>query len=483
MILKFLKRFFQGQAHKPKDSAGPRRSPPIEVNAPTTENKAARVELAGPPESDSPMVMYSRGKTMFVVDRMFYEYRAGLTRGTDPSQAKLGEVLAKVSRLRVLNGGMMRDKALGVEVLLDTRDRAEIAAFRAALRIDESRESFGHCACLGGPTVECYEGRSLAATLSFHHGHGLRWSRWKHDARLLDATELNGWFQRHHIDADPGKGSEDPMQLQLLSLTEAERLAYRANSHLERGELLQAMEGCEEAVRLDKKCALAFGVRALVHRAEERAAECERDCDTAIGLGLQHPEAYFTRAVARHSKGDLTGAEADCNAGLALAPEHARLYNARGLIRANGGRVDEAATDFSKAIELSPKWPAPLGNRARLRVLADALPLAVDDYTAAITILESTSEEKNVPHTARDGNPLAFYYSQRGWALCGMGDLDAADEDFDRAVEVDPEDPRGLLSRASSHSGRVGANRQSGIVTRRYGSGPTLSRGTSRGPG
>jgi serine/threonine-protein kinase len=41
-----------------------------------------------------------------------------------------------------------------------------------------------------------------------------------------------------------------------------------------------------------------------------------------------------------------------------------------------------------------------------------------------------------------------MYYAKRGWALFGMGDVDAADQDFDRAVELDPGDPRALLSRA-----------------------------------
>jgi serine/threonine-protein kinase len=391
--------------------------------------------------------MVPKGKTMLVMDRMTYEYREGLRQGTDPSQAELEEMLGKVSRLRALSGGMMRDDALGVEVLLDTRDRAEILALRAALRIEENRASFHHCACLGGPTVECYAGKSVIATLSFHHGHGLRWYLWKHDAKLADREQLLEWFNRHGIDANPGESSADPMQFQLLQMTNAERSAWRAHSHLVRGELHQALHDCAKALYADQNCALAYGVRALVYSAERRATECETDCTTAIGLGLKFPEVYFARAVARRSTGDLKEAESDCDAALAFAPEHAGLYNCRGLIRADTGRFDEALADFGRAIELSPEWLVPLAHRALLHEQMRALPRAIEDYSGAITMIEE--REKDAPGApVPDGCPRAFYYCGRGRTLWAMGDRAAAELDFDRAVELEPEDPQALISRA-----------------------------------
>ena len=227
--MNFFKRFFGGRRHKPTP---PKEQPePAPTRERVTEEFAspAVAKLFGHPEEDTPMVMVPMGSAMMIMDRLSFEYQRGQAKGTDPSQAELDAVLAKVDRLRVLAGGMMRDQPLGTDVLLDIRNRAEINALREALRIEENPETFSHCGCLGGPTAECYTGRGLVATLSFHHGHGLRWSRWKHDAKLAEPASLLKWFTRHGIEPDPIKKSDDAIQLQLLALKDAERLAYRAS--------------------------------------------------------------------------------------------------------------------------------------------------------------------------------------------------------------------------------------------------------------
>jgi tetratricopeptide (TPR) repeat protein len=443
--MNFFKRFFGGRRPGP---APPEEKPkPASTAEPETEEDASIAQLFGRPEDDTPMVLVPMGSTMMITDRLSYEYQHGLAKGTDPSQAELDGVLAKVDRLRVLSGGMMRDQSLGTDVLLDTRNRAEIAAFREALRVEETPDSFGHCACLGGPTAECYAGRGLVATLSFHHGHGLRWYRWKHDARLSDPDPLLKWFARHGIEPDPAKSSEDAMQLQLLALKEAERLAYRAQSHLIRGEQHQALADCGKAVAADPECAVAYGVRALVHSAGQRSTECEADCNAAVRLGFKHPEVYFARAVARHAKGDLEEAKADCDAALTLAPGHPGVYNSRGLIRAQMGRTVEALADFGKAIELAPGWPLPLANRGSLHAQTDAPTRAITDFTAAIRIIEKATEENPAGAEGLGGYTLSAYYGMRGWVHQGMGELGAADDDYDRAIELDPEDPRVFLAR------------------------------------
>jgi serine/threonine-protein kinase len=287
----------------------------------------------------------------------------------------------------------------------------------------------------------------VVATLSFHHGHRFRWYRWKHDARLVDHERVLKWFNRHKIDPDPGKSSQDFMQMELLSLPNAERLAYRAQSHLGRGELHQALDECTKAIASDQNCALAYGVRALVYRAEQRAAECETDCNAAIRLGLKHPEVYLARAVARHAKGDLKEAESDCDAAIALAPDGAGLYHTRGLIRAGMTQIEEALADFERAIDLAPEWLVPRAHRGGLHEHNGAFLLAVEDYSAAITIIEEAGADTSVTEKP-DGYPRSFYYVRRGWTFCRMGDLDAAERDFDRAVDLEPEDPQAVLSRA-----------------------------------
>jgi len=445
--MNFFKRFFGGRRPRPTPQAETPKPEPSAEHADEEDASPSFAHLFGRPEEDAPIVVVQMGSAMMITDRLSYEYQHGLAKGTDPSQAELDGVLAKVDRLRVLSGGMMRDQPLGTDVLLDTRDRAEISAFRKALRVEEAPETFGHCACLGGPTAECYAGRGLVATLSFHHGHGFRWYRWKHDGRLSDPALLLAWFARHGIEPDPNKGVEDSIPLQLLALKDAERLAYRAQSHLVRGELHQALDDSGKALAADPACALAYGVRALIHRAGQRATECEADCNAAVRLGFKHPEVYFARAVARHAKGHLEEAISDCDAALSLAPEHAGVYNSRGLIRAQMGKIALALADFRKAIELAPSWPVPLGNRANLHAQTDAPIRAVADYTAAIRIIEAAAQQNPAAVEGRDGYPLAAYYAMRGRVHQSMVELGAADHDYDRAVELDPDDPLVLVAR------------------------------------
>ncbi len=442
--MNFFRRLFRTRSRAPEHREGAPEPAPGDV--PVAISQLNRPDLFGPPAGDAPVVMVSKGKSLLIMDRLSYEYREGLTQETDPSQVELDRTLAPVSRIRVLAGGMMRENPLGVDVLLDTRDLAEIAAFREALRIQESPESFSHCACLGGPTVECYTGKTVAATLSFHHGHGLRWHRWKHDARFADPERLSQWFNRHGITPDEVPGG--PMQLQLLAMGDAERHSHRAQSHLVRGELYQAMDECAIALASDPDCALAYGVRALVYHAEHQPEKCEADCDSAIRLGLNHPEVFFARAVARDAKGDLKAAEADCDAALALAPGHPGYYNSRGFIRTELGKADGALADFAKAIHLAPGWLPPLAYRAGLHEQRGKLALAFEDYSSAIRIIEEGGT--NSTWTSwRDGFPPSYYYTRRGWTLFDMGDLHAAESDFDRAIDLDPDDPQALLSRAN----------------------------------
>ena len=112
---------------------------------------------------------------------------------TNPSQRSLDVMFHKVTRVRVLDGGVSNGKAIGKDVLLDIADTQSIATLRDCLVIDEDR-SIGHCMCLGDPAIEFYAGWRRTATIGIHHGRSIRWDAWKHDALLLDGRRLLTWL-------------------------------------------------------------------------------------------------------------------------------------------------------------------------------------------------------------------------------------------------------------------------------------------------
>src|SRR5262249_28715542 len=148
----------------------------------------------------SPMVAFQQGNMQMIMDRAAFDYTYGEARGPDPAQRDLDALLPKVTRVCVLEGAMFRGRAMGGRVLLDTRDARAIQELARCLRIVEDPRTFGHCHCLGGPTMELYAGLEHVATIGLQHGQAIRWKQWHHDAQLQAGDHLTRWLQEHGVD-------------------------------------------------------------------------------------------------------------------------------------------------------------------------------------------------------------------------------------------------------------------------------------------
>lgn len=412
-------------------------------------------DVFGGPDDETPYVMVptrlpdgQRGTIL--TDRLTFEYQSGRARGAAPTQAALDAEIRRADRVRVLAGGMWRDEAIGVAVLIDSRSKPELDALRDALRIAEDPSRFGHCSCLGSPTVEFYAGRELLATIGLHHGHTIRWDRWLHDAPLAEPDRLARWLAGHGLPTDPPPDDQDPMSVGLLKLGRAERLAHRGQSYWARGDLARAVEECERALEVRPGLPLAHAVRAQVHRQAGRFAEAVADCDAALAGGMEHPEIYQCRAVARDGLGQLEAAVEDCDAALRLDPGHANALNSRGFLRGRLGRVDAALEDFAAAIRLAPDWIRPLATRGQMYLMVGRPDAALGDFNEVIGRLERAAEAavlEGRPAAQEDGIGLAAAYVLRAQAFERCGAADQAREDYGRAVEFGPDDPRMFLAR------------------------------------
>jgi tetratricopeptide (TPR) repeat protein len=434
------------------------------------------------------MVAFQQGKMAVIMDLDAFEYAYGDADGPDPAQRDLDDLLPKVTRVCVLEGAMLRGRAMGGPILLDTRDADTIRELASCLRIVEDPSTFGHCQCLGGPTIELYGGLEHLATIGLQHGKAIRWKRWYHDGQLRNGTRLTRWL--HDQGVDPARlkaifnrgnnhlfaGPQAFSQAQ----AEARRLGSQAQDRVHEGNLAEAERLCTQAIGLDPDQAEAYAVRAQALYQLGRFPEALADCSAAIGRGLRHPAIYFIRAVTSDATGRIAEALADCSMALHLEPEHVGALNSRGFIRARLGQLDEALEDFSEAIRLQPKWYLPYMNRAQVYHGRGQLDPALAEYDRAIELVEASSPAQ----ADAEGDPsLAVLYCRRGDARYDrfleeeanadfaradghhpaatasyLGDMWLRRCQFGRAVEVYaqlirlcPEDARGYLGRGAAH--------------------------------
>ena len=127
-------------------------------------------------------------------------------------------------------------------------------------------------------------------------------------------------------------------------------LVYR-----DKGDLDRAIADCNEAIRLDPECAIAFYYRGLAHRAKGDLDHAISDYNEAIRLNPKDAAAYAGRGRAYRAKGDLDRAIADYNEAIRLDPKLTAAYTGRGVAYADKGDFNRAIADYNEVTRLQPK--------------------------------------------------------------------------------------------------------------------------------
>jgi tetratricopeptide (TPR) repeat protein len=438
-----LARWFGG-ARPPRAAARPAGEAGLPPEVEAAAGKRWRAKKLRPKEviplgENSPMVAFVEGGATVVMDRDSFDYTYGDADGPDPAQRDLDELLPRVTRVCVLSGGLFRGRALGGDVLLDVDDPGAVRALAGGLRIVGDPRTFGHCCCLGGPTLELYAGRELLATFGLQHGRAVRWARWYHDGQLEDGGRLDRWLTDHGVDpgqlrsiyqrggnylmGEPEPASEPERQ--------ARGLVSQAQERAHAGALAEALDLCTRALGLHADAG-GYGLRGLIHHALNRHEEAAADCGEAIRRGLRNPEVYFTRGVANDLLGRPEEALADFSMALHLKPDHPGAHNSRALLWARLGRAEEALAGFAEAVRLAPDWYLPYLNRAPLHERRGDWDGAAADYSAAARLLEAAGGGP------ADGRVLAVIYVSRGRARQAKGQLAEARADYEQALRGPP---------------------------------------------
>jgi len=160
---------------------------------------AARNEtMTDDPQADSaPTGFISLGPNV-IADPLFVEYLNSPK--PLPTQESLDDLFRQTTRVRVLGGGMIQDRALDAPVLLECDNQPSLETLQTAMAIQDNQDEMNHCMCLGWPTLEFYHHETLIGTIGMHHGQSIRWSAWKPDADLRDSIALLRWLEERGVD-------------------------------------------------------------------------------------------------------------------------------------------------------------------------------------------------------------------------------------------------------------------------------------------
>lgn len=156
-------------------------------------------------------------------------------------------------------------------------------------------------------------------------------------------------------------GSIDPKNPDALNL-------YRRATSLHAvGETDRALSDYNDAIRVDPNNSLAYLGRGVLlatrKRAYDRAIE---DFSKVLVLQPENVDALIARGNAYSQLGDNGRALADLDRAIALAPDNAQAYVVRGLANNRRGQKQLAMQDYDAALARAPRYPQALANRAAL---------------------------------------------------------------------------------------------------------------------
>jgi len=282
----------------------------------------------------------------------------------------------------------------------------------------------------------------------------------------------------------------------------------RSERLLSRGRYNEAIEDASAALKLDRNCGPAYQKRAMAFSYKNDLDTAVADATTAIKFNDEDKIAFLTRGRAYEMKKDYEKSIADYTRAIQIDPKYTIAFNNRGVVYYQKNDYVKAREDFSRAVELNPKYVLALTNRAECnyqlkqydKAIADAdLATDLNPYTAQgwkllgwslrevgelekaanMFTLALKSDPKNadfwyhrgfVFHKAKNqlGKAVADYneaiklapnwswpYYQRGLAFENAGKTLEAQDDYEKAMKLNPKAHAETLKKQTGSNIRV----------------------------
>ena len=217
-----------------------------------------------------------------------------------------------------------------------------------------------------------------------------------------------------------------------LEPEEAANFAMRGDVYLALEDYSPAIADFHEAKALQpeqakhhEKLARAYRYRADLYSGLGRLKEALVDFSQAINIAPRDADHWWARGMFFYQQKEHGLAIEDFDMAIEILPDDPRLHNYRGLIYMRLKDYDKAIANYSEAIRLNPNVVAFRENGAEAYAARGKLKESVDDYTEAIKLASR-----------------ANYYRARGELHVKQKDDPKALPDFDKAIELEPDDPQ-----------------------------------------
>jgi len=199
----------------------------------------------------------------------------------------------------------------------------------------------------------------------------------------------------------------------------AQALALRCEIRVRLQDTAKAVDDCTQALKLDPKSALAFQNRGDAYYNSGDFKTSLSNYDNAVSLA---PGAgtYWRRCDARRRLEDWTGAQADCEKAVEAAPSSPVIRLSLARLEIHAQQYDKALIDLDQALLTNPDEVNFLYWHGYAALNLKKYDVAVADFTKALA----------------QGDTAADTYRDRYKAYLGLGQMDRAQSDWKKAIEV-----------------------------------------------
>ncbi|MGQ0584005.1 MAG: tetratricopeptide repeat protein [Reyranella sp.] len=223
---------------------------------------------------------------------------------------------------------------------------------------------------------------------------------------------------------ESGHGLADLDRAVALAPTSSEAYFQRGVIHSRRNETVAALADYTAALERNPRNVEALTSRAAIHSVDRKFDLAIRDLDAAVIIDRHNPVAFFNRGYTRFALAEYPKAIADYTSAIALEPGFGLAYNNRCLARAIAGQdLLQALADCDTALKLMPANLDVRDTRGFIYLKLGDPALALNEYEAALQI---------------DPNRAAALFG-RGLARIGMGDAKGGEGDQAAARTLNPE--------------------------------------------